>query len=78
MDPTAALLTDGASRIVDLYGIHSWPTALKLLDTAGPIDLLGQLRESEEADRIANRFPRVKLRDDATVLIGSWSGGRDD
>jgi hypothetical protein len=71
----AALLTDGASRIVDLYGVHTWSTALKVLDSPGPSELLRQLRETENRDRIANVFPRVKLRDDASVLLGSWSDG---
>lgn len=71
----AALFTDGASRIVDLYGIHSWSTALKVLDSAGPSELLRQLRSAENRDQVANSFPRVKVRDDATALAGSW--GKD-
>ncbi|MBS1825865.1 MAG: protein phosphatase 2C domain-containing protein [Acidobacteria bacterium] len=69
----AALFTDGASRIVDLYGIHSWPTALKVLDSAGPCDLLRQLRTAETRDQVADSFPRVKMRDDATALLCNWS-----
>jgi hypothetical protein len=67
-----ALLTDGASRIVDLYGVHTWPTTLKVLDSTGPGELLRLLRETERGDHLANRFPRVKLRDDATALVSSW------
>lgn len=69
----AALFTDGASRVVDLYSIHSWSTALEVLDSAGPSELLRQLRTAETQDQVANSFPRVKVRDDATVLLGAWS-----
>lgn len=72
-----ALLTDGASRIVDLYGIHTWPAALKVLDIPGPIELISQLRDAEDSDQVASRFPRVKLRDDATVLCGSLGATRE-
>lgn len=71
-DRRAALFTDGASRIVDLYGIHTWSTALKVIDSAGPSELLRQLRQAEHRDQVANSFPRVKIRDDATVLVGVW------
>jgi hypothetical protein len=37
--------------------------------------LLRRLREAENRDRIANSFARVKLRDDATAIAGSWSNG---
>lgn len=68
-EPPVALFTDGASRIVDLYRIHTWSTVLKKLETAGPSELLKQLREAEDKDLIADCFPRVKLRDDATAVI---------
>lgn len=71
----AVLFTDGASRIVDLYGIHTWSTSLKVIDSAGPTELLRQLRRSEHRDRVANSFPRVKVHDDATTLAGFW--GKD-
>lgn len=70
-DQHISLFTDGASRIVDLYGMHTWATAIKLLDIAGPIRLISELRALEDDDQVARRFPRVKLRDDATVLVSS-------
>lgn len=70
-DPEIALFTDGASRIVDLYGIHTWSTVLNVLNNTGPGELLKKLREAEAADLVATRFPRVKLRDDATSLVCS-------
>lgn len=76
-DRRAALLTDGASRIVDLYGVHTWPTALKVLNSIGPGELLRQLREAENSDRFASRFPRVKLCDDASLLVYSGSATHD-
>lgn len=71
-----ALLTDGASRTVDLYGIHTWPSALKTMDSPGPGELLRQLRHAEDSDLMASRYPRVKVRDDATVIVNLNGPGK--
>lgn len=58
-----ALLSNGASRIVDPYGLAEWPTVLERLRTDGPDEILRQVRQAErEAERKAGREP-----DDATV-----------
>lgn len=54
-----ALLSNGASRIVDPYRLAEWPAVLDLIHTKGPDEILRQVREAE---REANREP-----DDATV-----------
>ncbi len=45
----AALLTDGASRLVDDYGYASWAGMLDLLEHAGPQELIRRVREADEA-----------------------------
>lgn len=54
-----ALLSNGASRIVDPYRLADWPEALGLIRTNGPDEILRQVRK---ADRQTDREP-----DDATV-----------
>ncbi|MGD9482880.1 hypothetical protein WDH52_06395 [Streptomyces sp. TRM70308] len=70
----AALLTDGASRLADLFGILSWPQLLDVLQAEGPAALISRTREAERSDPAAARWPRFKRSDDATaayVRIGS-------
>jgi len=69
----AALLTDGASRIVDVYGTLTWNSALDRMATTGPVSLLGQLREVERGDLAAHTYPRIKLSDDATAIFAAWT-----
>ncbi|MGN9763021.1 hypothetical protein [Streptomyces sp. SD31] len=69
----AALLTDGASRLVDSFGILSWADLLTLLRTEGPAMLITRTREAELSDPTGYRWPRFKRSDDATaayVTIG--------
>ncbi|QNE18225.1 integrase [Kribbella qitaiheensis] len=63
----AALLTDGASAAVDTYGLTDWHGLLNLLDAAGPNGLLESVRKIEADDPAAQRYPRIKRSDDATV-----------
>lgn len=51
-----ALLSNGASRIVDPYGLVDWPGVVDLLRSSGPDELLRQLRRAES-----------ETPDDATV-----------
>jgi hypothetical protein len=60
------IMSDGAARYID-FGIGTWPDALRLLDEAGPEQLLAQLRAAEAADPAGRRWPRAKLHDDATL-----------
>lgn len=43
----AALLSNGASRIVDPYRLARWPAILEVLRTSGPDALLRRLRQAE-------------------------------
>jgi Protein phosphatase 2C len=63
----AAVLSDGASRLVDRFGLATWDDVLKTLDTRGPHELLRQVREAEKSDPHGSRWPRGKAHDDATV-----------
>ncbi|MGW3091605.1 hypothetical protein [Streptomyces sp. NPDC001108] len=63
----AALLTDGASRLVDSFGTITWYDLLTLLRTKGPDALIARTRETELADPAGRRWPRFKRSDDATA-----------
>jgi len=63
-----ALLSDGAARQVDLYGLISWPAAVALLREAGPAELIRQVRAAEASDSDCSRWPRQKAADDATAV----------
>ncbi|MDW5329546.1 protein phosphatase 2C domain-containing protein [Plantactinospora sp. KLBMP9567] len=69
----AALLTDGASRLVERYG-WGWPALLDLLETHGPADLIAQTRAAERATPPGS-FPG-KAHDDATAVLCRFPGGR--
>jgi hypothetical protein len=63
-----ALLSDGATRITDLYCQLDWPGVMKVLRDQGPAGLIRHVRAAEDADPGAERWPRKKLRDDATIV----------
>ncbi|MBM0275503.1 hypothetical protein [Micromonospora tarensis] len=56
----AALLSNGASRVVDTFGLTGWAGLLRLLGTDGPGEIIRCVREVEARDGVA--------ADDATVL----------
>lgn len=64
----AAVLTDGAARLVDAFGLLSWTELLDLLSTEGPAELLRRTRAAEERDPAGIRWPRNKKSDDATAV----------
>ncbi|WP_320067889.1 hypothetical protein [Micromonospora sp. RTGN7] len=66
-----AVLTDGAARIVDLFGALDWPAVLDNLSTRGPVELMRQVRTLEGADPQGTRWPRNKRSDDATVVYAA-------
>jgi Protein phosphatase 2C len=71
----AAVLSDGASRLVDRFGLATWRGALKTLDALGPCELLRQVREAEKNDPHGSRWPRGKAHDDATAAYCSGVSG---
>jgi hypothetical protein len=63
-----ALLSDGAGRLVDRYRLATWPQVSAMLAEQGPAELIRQVRAAEDSDVDGRRWPRVKLRDDATAI----------
>lgn len=64
-----AILTDGATRIVDLFKRYDWREVLDVLERVGPTALISQVRQTEGTDPDAARWPRNKLSDDATAVF---------
>ncbi len=69
-----ALLSDGATRLAAEYGLLGWPDLARVLREEGPAELVGQVRAAEDIDPDGARWPRSKLRDDATVLYWPQPG----
>ncbi|MDI5973677.1 hypothetical protein POF50_030790 [Streptomyces sp. SL13] len=73
-DPRAAVravaaLSDGAGRLVDVFGRTDWPGAFALLRTAGCDGLIAAVRAAEHADPDGTAHPRGKRHDDATAAL---------
>lgn len=68
------LLSDGATRIAEQYGLLGWPELARVLREDGPAELVAQVRAAEDADPAGARWPRSKLRDDATALYWPQPG----
>jgi DNA-binding transcriptional regulator YdaS (Cro superfamily) len=66
-----AVLSDGAARLVNEFGRSTWPGVLALLASAGPEELIDQVREIETADPLGQRYRRNKQSDDATVIYST-------
>ncbi|MBE1580483.1 protein phosphatase 2C domain-containing protein [Amycolatopsis roodepoortensis] len=66
-----ALLSDGASRLVDDFQTTTWEEALDLLANSGPTELIRRVREIEDADPLGERYHRNKKSDDATAIYAS-------
>lgn len=64
-----ALLTDGASCAVEQYRLTDWAGLLDLLTDQGPDELIGRIRQAEDADPDGLTYPRHKRHDDATVAF---------
>jgi hypothetical protein len=64
-----AALTDGASRLVEVFHDHDWSGAFALLRKEGPRSLIARVRAAESADPRGEAFPRGKRHDDATAVL---------
>jgi hypothetical protein len=62
------LLSDGASRLADLFGLVSWDELVSLVLEAGPAELIRQVRRAEASDPDGSRWRRGKAVDDATAV----------
>lgn len=56
---SAALLSDGASRIVDRFRLADWPEVMAILASSGPADIIHRVRQAETRHAVA--------ADDATI-----------
>lgn len=73
-----AVFTDGASRIVDTFGLMSWYEVMDYLYENGPHRLLDHIRAVELQDRDGRCWPRFKVSDDATVAYITVSGSNTE
>jgi len=64
-----AVLTDGAARIVTLFGELSWRELLDAAQRDGPEAVLRRVRAAERSDPGGVRWPRNKRSDDATLAV---------
>ncbi|WP_307834526.1 hypothetical protein [Paractinoplanes lichenicola] len=65
----AALLTDGTSCAVDPYQLLDWRQLIDVLVDDGPHELIRRVRQAENGDPAADRYPRYKRHDDATAAL---------
>jgi hypothetical protein len=63
-----ALLSDGATRITDVFGQLTWLGLVDLVRGEGPAELIRKVRDAEASDPDCARWRRSKARDDATGL----------
>jgi hypothetical protein len=63
----AAVLSDGATRLVDRFGLLDWPSFLEILAEQGPDALIERVRAAETSDPEGRRWPRGKRHDDASA-----------
>ncbi|RAY15190.1 hypothetical protein DPM19_10735 [Actinomadura craniellae] len=62
----AALLSDGAARLVERFGLLGWRDLLDLLDRYGPAEVI---RRTRAAEAELPPGPRGKRYDDATAVL---------
>lgn len=66
---SAVLLSDGATRLVDCFGLASWSELTSLVLDDGPEELIRRVRAAEAGDPRGERWPRGKAEDDATAVV---------
>jgi hypothetical protein len=65
----AAVLSDGATRLVDRFSLLDWPGFLGILAEQGPEAIIAQVRAAEGSDPDGQRWPRGKQHDDASAAF---------
>ena len=63
------LASDGFWRLVDPYGVLTADALMDAVVARGPAAVLADLRAIEAGDAACVRFPRLKVRDDATAVL---------
>lgn len=70
----AAVLSDGASWLVDQASGYDWPLYLDLLDQHGPAGLIQHVRSVEDSDPTGTQYHRAELQDDASIAHAVLTG----
>jgi hypothetical protein len=65
----AALLSNGASRVVSPYALMSWTVLLDVLNAGGPDEVIRRVRLAESN---GSEDARGRVPDDATVAYVTW------
>lgn len=65
----AAVLSDGASRYVERFGLSDWGGLMLLLEEYGPAELINEVRAAERHEVARGTHDRVKPHDDATAVL---------
>lgn len=63
------LATDGFMRLVDVFSAYTDETLHAALAEGRGEDLIEELRALERGDSLSGAYPRVKMHDDASVLV---------
>ncbi|MFJ6778402.1 hypothetical protein [Streptomyces yangpuensis] len=66
---SAAVMSDGVSRLVTEYRMATWEAVLDKLREDGAVSLIRRVREVEATDPHGQRWPRYKAGDDAAVAF---------
>ncbi|MEV5395500.1 hypothetical protein AB0N26_04690 [Streptomyces cellulosae] len=69
---SAAVMSDGVSRLVTEYGMATWEEVFATLQAGGPSLLIETVRKVEATDPTGIRWPRYKSGDDASVAFCQW------
>ncbi|MGW6567804.1 hypothetical protein [Streptomyces sp. NPDC054975] len=70
---SAAVMSDGVSRLVTEYQMATWEALFSQLKESGPAALIHTVREVEATDPNGQRWPRYKAGDDAAVAFCSFA-----
>ncbi|WP_334181325.1 hypothetical protein [Novosphingobium sp.] len=71
-----AIASDGFLRLVELFGVATPADLLSMSEPEGWTHWLKPLRDLEGEFESLHRFPRVKPRDDASLVVCSWENAR--
>lgn len=63
------LATDGFMRLVDVFAVYTDQSLHAALAAGRGDELIEELRALERSDSLSGSYPRVKMHDDATVLV---------
>ena len=66
-----AVMSDGFYEIVDLFKLYDYKTLMEKMCSNSLERLYDELYQEQEADPTLDKYPRFKLRDDASV---AWCG----